>query len=293
MTSTDVVLFDGKFVRADEPIVSSNSRGLMYGDGVFETFRAYNGQTLFLKEHLRRLQSGLDFLGMDSPENISSESFQLLVFRLLDRLDLLGSDAIVRLQLWREGQRGYLPDQRSKTHFMISTSPCPKTFENPRLATVESKRIPDQSLPSKYKLSNGINYILAARQADRQGADDALMETIDGFLSETTIANIFWASGNEVFTPSENCDLLPGITRQILIDLINKNPRWKLSLGNFEREALREAEVVWICNSVREMLTVRSIDQVEYPIEHPLFSELETMFEQFKKDHLQPLNSAQ
>lgn len=293
MPDTEVILFDGKFVRADEPIVSSRSRGLMYGDGVFETFRTYSGQTLFLDEHLQRMQSGLDLLGMELPKALKPRKFRLLVYRLLDRLDLLHGDAVVRLQLWREGSRGYLPDSDSQTHYMVTASPCPEAFDHPRLATVGCKRIPNEALPSGYKFSNGINYILAARQADRQDADDALMETIDGFLSETTIANIFWAKDREVFTPDENCDLIPGVTRQIIMDIITQKPEWTLNQGTFDKNALRDAEVIWICNSVREMLTVHSVDQTEYSTDHPLFRELQKRFREFKKKHLQPLSTVQ
>jgi len=293
MSNTEVILFDGKFVRADESIVGSSSRGLMYGEGVFETFRTYSGHTFYLDDHLQRMQSGIDLLGMDCPKALSPENFRPLVYQLLDHLNLLHEDAVVRLQLWREGTRGYLPDSGSETHFMMTASPCPKAFDNPRLATVECRRIPNEALPSRHKFSNGINYILAARQADQQGADDALMETIDGFLSETTIANIFWAKGRQVFTPAENCDLLPGITRRIIIDIINQKPEWTLNEGAFERDALRDADVIWICNSVREMLTVRSVDQMEYSTDHPLFRELQRSFGKFKKEHLQLLNTFQ
>src|SRR5699024_4498907 len=105
------------------------------------------------------------------------------------------------------------------SHFSISASECPRNFKPPILATVETKRISADALPSIYKFSNGINYIIAANEAAEKGADDALMQTINGKISETTIANIFWIKDEKIFTPSTACDLMPGITRNAVINL--------------------------------------------------------------------------
>jgi branched-subunit amino acid aminotransferase/4-amino-4-deoxychorismate lyase len=287
--NNDWIVFDGDFVPGDQPIAPATSRGLMYGDGVFETFRSYSGDTLLLKQHVDRLGHGLSRLGMKKPHGFSLALFKLLVTKLLRKKKLIGRDAVIRVQVWREGSRGYHTSSNAQTHFSIIASQCPESFGNPKLATVQQKRIPSVSLPSDVKLTNGINYILAAREADEKEADDALMQTIEGWLSETTIANIFWVKGDSIFTPSKECDLIPGITRDILIQLIENNDHWKLHTGKFELSHLLDSQAVWICNSVREMVPVLEVNGHSFDINHPVITDLKKAFARYRDANLEPL----
>lgn len=291
MSSSSHIIFDGKIVAADIPVVPALSRGLMYGDGVFETLRIYNSQTLFLSEHLERLLRGLDVLGIPTPGGLEINNLRGLIFKLLEQQQLIQEDAIVRLQVWRDGGRGYLPNEDSQSHFSITASACPDSFKHPTLMTVDLQRIPSQSMPADVKFTNGINYILASREAAEKGGDDALMTTINGSVSETTIANIFWIKDQAVFTPSLDCDILPGITRDILIQLINDHKDWELWEGQFSLEDLFHADTVWICNSVRELLPVKKVDSYSFNVEHELLKNLKARFHQFKEANLQPLDS--
>lgn len=292
MSNSSYIIFDGEIVAADIPVLPALSRGLMYGDGVFETLRIYNSQTLFLSEHLERLSRGLDVLGITVPDELEIDNLRDLILNLLEKQQLLQVDAIVRLQVWRDGGgRGYLPNDNSQSHFSITASACPDSFKHPELMTVDRKRIPSQSMPADVKFTNGINYILASREAAEKGGDDALMTTINGSVSETTIANIFWIKDQTVFTPSADCDILPGITRDILTLLIDDHKDWKLREGQFLLEDLFHADTVWICNSVRELLPVKKVDSYSFNVEHELLDQLKARFHQFKEANLQPLDS--
>lgn len=291
MSNRGHIVFDGEIVKTDTPVVPAISRGLMYGDGVFETVRIYKAQTFFLSEHLERLIRGLDILGITAPDEVEIDNLRPLILNLLKKDQLLQNDAIVRLQVWRGGRRGYLPDEESRLHFSIAASACPDTFSNPNLAIVDQRRIPSESLPPDVKFTNGINYILASREAVGKGGDDALMLTTDGWISETTIANIFWIKGQTVFTPSVNCDILPGITRDIFIRLIDNHEEWELRKGQFLLDDLLNAEAAWICNSVREFLPVKKVDSYSFNAEHKLLDELKAQFHQFREVNLQPLDS--
>jgi branched-subunit amino acid aminotransferase/4-amino-4-deoxychorismate lyase len=284
------IVFDGNIIAAEKPVVPALSRGIMYGEGVFETLRTYSGQTLFLEKHIDRLSKGLDILGISKPDVIEVNNLRLLVYGLLQKQQLLQKDAIVRLQVWRDGQRGYLPEVETGAHFSITASVCPDTFVHPQLVTVDRKRIPSEALPSGYKFSNGINYILAAREAARREGDDALMQTVEGWISETTIANIFWVIGSTIFTPSDNCDLIPGITRNIVMELIHQNENWELQKGQFKLEHLAQADAVWICNSVRELLPVKKVDDDIFNVGFVVLEELQKQFSYFRDTHLKSLD---
>ena len=283
------IVFDGDLIPAEQPVVPAVSRGLMYGDGLFETIRTYSGQTLFFDEHINRLQRGMDTLGIPNSPDLNQVRLKTFIARLIAKNNLSGQDAIIRLQVWRDGQRGYEPEPDAETHLSITTSACPDHFSFPSLATVDRRRIPTEALPSTAKFTNGINYILAAREASESNADDALMQTVDGWVSETTIANVFWAHENTIFTPSVDCDLVPGITRQILIDIIRGSKNYQLERGEFPPQKLFAADVVWICNSVRELLPVRQIDDIAFSTKSTLLSDLQHRFETYRNKNLELL----
>lgn len=284
------IVFDGKIIPADQPVIPARSRGVMYGDGVFETFRVYSGETLFLDKHLDRLAEGLNTLGILQPSETRLNKLRPLVYKLLQKQQLVHEDGIIRLQVWRDGHRGYLPKERAEAHFSITASACPDSFSNSQLVTVDRRRIPSDALPSGYKFTNGINYILAAREAAEEGGDDALMQTMEGWISETTISNIFWVTGNTIFTPSDNCDLIPGITRGIIIDLIRQNGNWELQKGQFKLEHLAEADAAFICNSVRELLPVKKVDDYSFDVEYTVLNKLKKRFVHFRDANLKSLD---
>lgn len=283
------IVVDGLFKDSDEPAVPASSRGLMYGEGCFETFRTYRGQTFYLDDHIKRLQDGLTFLGLFQPDELEGKPLKRLLYRLLDKNNLLHRDAIVRLQVWGEGGRGYGRNNSGETHFSLLASECPDKFDPPKLVTVDTRRIPSESLSSDFKFTNGINYIVAAREAEQEGGDDALMQTIDGWVSETTIANIFWLKEGTVFTPSRSCDILPGITRKIVIYL-SERMGMTVEEGLYPLEEIKDAEAVWVCNSVREVLSVKAINRKTYSRDHSFLKELETAYREYRNKHLESLD---
>lgn len=284
------IIYDGKLIPAGEPVADASSRGLMYGDGVFETLRVYRGKTLLFKKHMDRLMTGLQVLGMDAKRIPGQERLERQIRRLLLKNSLLDRDAVVRLQCWRGGRRGYAPRGRAEIHYTATASRCPDFHDTyPVLATVATRRIPSESLPPVGKFTNGINYILAVREAVAQGADDALMQTVDGWISETSIANILWVKEGQVFTPSGDCDLIPGITRQVVLDLIDSHRTYRCRQGSFAVEALREADAVALCNSVREIMPVRRIDNHTFDTGHPVLNGLKQLYSAFRHQNLKPL----
>jgi len=280
------VIYNGDIIRADKPVVPAESRGLMYGDGCFETFRVYSGKYFKLQAHMARLRAGASFLGIRYPDELETPSVKQLVLQLLSRNRLPKNDAIIRIQIWRGGSRGYGPEEDTRTHYSIIATPLADTDSAVRLATVDIKRIPSAALPSEFKLCNNINYIVAAARAREKDANDALMQTLEGHISETTIGNLFWISGNTIYTPSKACDLLPGITREVLIDIINQKGGLTIREGIFTTDDLFRAEAVWMTNSVRELQPVKQIDGQVFDINHPVFRSLEAAFKKYLEENL-------
>lgn len=280
------VIFDGSLQRSDEPAAPVTSRGLMYGDGCFETLRSYSGGLLKLNEHLKRLKKGLNYLNIPYPNDLQPTSLKKQIKSLLQKNELIETDGIIRLQVWRSGNRGYKIPEPGESRYSITTTKLAEPKEAYKLATVSTKRVPSTSVPAKYKLTNGLNFIIAASQASQKNADDALMETIDNYISETTIANVFWLKDEVIYTPSTECDILPGVTRSIVLKLVRESLNIELRAGTFTVEEVKKADRVWICNSVKEIAPVCAIDDRRFETGGPLLDKLKGEFQRFRDNHL-------
>lgn len=281
--SVNYIIFNGSLIPIKKASVPVQSRGLMYGDGCFESFKAYKGRFLKLEEHFNRLVEGCRYLGLEA--HFGYEDFKSKLIELLEANNLVDEDAMLRVQCWREGERGYF--SASKDANWITTCASINGKSHPiKLATVSVRAIPSQALERKYKLSNGLNYIQAVREANALSADDALMLTMDGYISESSIANLFWLKEKTVFTPSEDCDLLPGITRNLLIELISKQTGYSVEEGKYQIEHIQDADAVWATNSIREIVPVLCVDETLFDISHPVIQLFKESFELYKLNNL-------
>ena len=282
MKSSSVVVLNGKLMQEAEAMVSPFNRGMMYGDGCFETLKSYNGKFLGWGKHFERLKAGLDYLELDPP--FTSEELAKEVIQLIEANQLKNVEAMIRIQCWRNGSRGYSTSSRN-AGWMMQASVLSEMKNSVDLILAETRCIPAAALERKYKLSNGLNYIKAAQEAKANSCDDALMLTINDMLSETTSANIFWIKGGEVFTPSTHCDLLPGITRNIIIECID-SLGLPLHEGEFRFNDIENAESVFCTNSLIEMKEVASIGSHRYETHNSVLSKIKKAFEAYKSQEL-------
>lgn len=282
MKLNPAIVLNGEFVSEHKASVSPVNRGMMYGDGCFETLRLYEGKFLGWANHFDRLSRGLDYLGLDN--ELSSEKLKELILKLTNENGLLKKQAMIRIQFWRDGGRGYATNS-SSTNWMAQVSEVARWVKPFRLTVATTRCIPSQSLDRRFKLSNGLNYIMAAKEADVKQADDALMLTINDKISETTSSNIFWIEEGKVFTPSKDCDLLPGVTRSIVKELCQTN-NIPLETGTFQLQRLKNAEAVFCTNSLIELHEVANIDDAEFNASHSLISVIKSHFEDYKEEHL-------
>ncbi|MEX2572962.1 MAG: aminotransferase class IV [Balneolaceae bacterium] len=274
---------NGQFISDGTPVFAAESRGLMYGAGCFETFRSSRGRFLHLDLHLERLGKGMDYLGMsrgflDHPADIREN-----LRELLDMNGLLNSEALIRIQVSLAGGRGYGRLQGEQVNMTITADPVGNGKGTCRLARVNVTVVPTSSRPAELKLSNTLHYMKGWREARYKGFDDALMLTVDGFVAETAIANVFWKKGGIIYTPSETCDILPGITRKIMLDLLSRRPDYPIEEGRFRPEELEQADLVWLTNSVQKIQPVTGIESRSYLQDESFFSSLIRDFDLYEE----------
>ena len=280
---SESVILNGKLFPVEDAHISIQSRAIAYGDGCFTTLKSYQNRFLHFTQHVERLNNGLQYLGI----NLQLDANEILsqVRLLLSKNKQTNCEAVVRIQCFRKGGRGYF-NISDEGEYIISSSKFTESEQNVELSTVPVRAIPNECLARQFKLSNSINYIKAAQQAKAKGAHDGLMWTINDDISETTISNIFWIKGDTVYTPSEDCDLLPGISRSIVLQLLEDDRSLSIEEGKYSSTHLLHADAVFCTNSVRELYEVHKIDSSEFTLNHPVFVKINNAFQNYKTQHI-------
>jgi branched-chain amino acid aminotransferase len=248
---------NGKLADPRKPLVSAYDHGFLYGDGVYETVRVYGGKVFRFDGHYRRLVQSARGVGI--PLAFSRETMRRAVESLIkvNRLE----EASVRLTLSRgPGPMGF--DPRPCKTPTLAVMPGPHPRHAPALyergvtaALARTRRNPKASLDPIMKTTNNLNNILAKREAIAAGAYEAVMLNIDGYLAEGTISNIFFIEGGRLCTPSLDCGILEGVTRDAVIALAVKRGLTVME-GAFRPERLHGADEVFLTSTTFEVLPV-------------------------------------
>ncbi|WP_340106422.1 aminotransferase class IV [Rhodohalobacter sp. 8-1] len=282
------VSLNGSIIENEEAAIRAETDGLFYGAGCFETFKSYRGKFLHLDRHLHRLNDAVSYLTGQKAGFFTEEQVRLEITELLKANQLSEDHARIRIQVSLGERGGYsLPDANEPSFITLITSDevALKAAGPLRLVSVNTTVVPSSCRPTQLKLSNMMHYRQAAIEAKAKGADDALMLTVRDEVAETSIANIFWEKNGTIFTPSATCDILPGITRSILIQMGSESGN-RIKEGAFSGSDIEQASQIWICNSLKELVWVSSLNGRPYPTDTPLRHDLLQKFEGYKKEKM-------
>lgn len=258
------VYHNGRFISASEANVSIFDRGLLYGDGLFETVRIHNGQPLLWQPHFERLNQGADYLRITIPSSAAD-----LLAALLRLIELNHSPlAILRLTLTRGiGPRGYSTAKTSMPTLLMTLHPAPvmdpEHLLTWRMITARIRVSPDDPL-TRFKTCNRLPYILARQEADDAQADDALILNTRGEIVETSCANFFLVRQGVLSTAPLSAGALPGITRACLLQQASG-----VGLTVCERPIaysdLDHADALFVTNSSFGVVQIVQLDQKHFP----------------------------
>ena len=212
-----VVFLNGQLVPEDQAVVSVFDRGFLYGDGLFEGVRIFNGKPFRWEQHLERFQRGADFLKIQPP--FPPEALRCFADQLISQNQM--PDSFLRLMVSRGvGIRGYSPKGAERPTLVMSLHPVPASGPLPRWRLVSAPfRLPANEPLSQFKTCNKLSQILARAHADAAGADEALLLNTEDRVVEATSSNLFWLAGRAVCTPPLAAGVLPGVTRAVVFDL--------------------------------------------------------------------------
>jgi branched-chain amino acid aminotransferase len=261
---------DGDLVPADEAGVSVRDRGFMYGDAAFETLRAYGGRPFEWDAHEKRLRNTCEVLGMADavPDDLEERVHGTLAANDLE-------EAYVRLSVTRGVQSGKLtPAPEVDPTVVVVVKRLPRggvdgerVWDRPAtVQTVQTRKPAPDALPPAAKTHNYLNGILARLElrraaTDDYSADEALLRDADGHLAEGTTSNVFFVADGTLKTPSTDVPLLPGITREVVLDLARAES-FPVETGRYGVGDLRDADEAFLTNSTWELRPVASVDGI-------------------------------
>lgn len=283
--SSKYIILNGKLIPTEKAEIPAITSGLFYGAGAFETFAAEYGKIFKFNEHIERLRDGLEYLGVPKEKNMKGDDVLGQIRKLLKKTYLLEETARIRIQASLTEKQGYSCNDDCSYITIISSTKTTPPRSPQSLILSETSVVPDSARPARYKLSNTLHYRHAYREAEQKSADDAVLVTSDGLVAETSIANIFWMKDGEIYTPSEDCDILPGIMRKSLIDIFEEM-QLEVKAGRFSMDELLQADLVWITNSAIDFVSVGKIEEIFFETESSFFSDLREKLAAYKEENM-------
>ncbi len=262
---------NGDFVPKSEAVISIFDSGFQHGDGVYEGIRTYGRKVYRLDEHLKRLYESCYTLGIDI--GMTKEELKEIVKELIRRNIDAGFDHLhMRLQITRgfKAQTGMHPTLNiTKSSIVICVDQKPPIFnkEGITLITTWLKRYNPNYMDPKIHCCNQLNQIMAACDAIRQGADEAIMLDQNGYVAETNSTSLQMIKDGELILPTVDSQL-PGITRKTMI-AIAKEKGMGVQERNVSISEFYNADEVFICGTVGEVVPVKMIDGKKIGTEVP------------------------
>lgn len=256
-----VVSVDGVVTPIAEGRVSVMDHGFLFGDSIYEVIRTNGGRPVAMAEHLVRLRQSAEMTYLQLPWSDAEIAVRLLAAFEASRLP----DAYVRLVISRgAGPMSLLPDGCARPTMVIYVMPLvlqtPAEIER-GIGVVVTERLRNdrRAMPPAAKTGNYLNNVLALVEAKRAGGDDAVMASPEGFVTEATTANLFWAKGGTVFTAPLDGSVLAGVTRSLLLTQMAREGV-PVREGRFGVAEFRACDEAFLTGSIRGVSAIVRID---------------------------------
>jgi len=240
-----IVYLNGSYIDAEQATIPIGDRGLLFGDGVFETARLHNGHYFRFRQHLERLANSAHILRLDIPE---LERLEQVGYQLAERNQL--SEGSLRITVTRgPGGRGlHRIGAGPRTVFAVLNPVAPGWRERAAagwaICTASFRRPAAESIPPALKGLGRPYALLAHYEAEENGCDDALLLSSDDFIAEGPTWNVFWRVGSIIRTPALDAGILEGVTRSIILDLARQTG-FQVEEGRYRRSELDHADEIF------------------------------------------------
>ena len=255
------IFLNGKIISDTEGHISLKDRGFLYGDGIFETLRSYNGTPFKLAEHLERLHSSAKKLRIPFEYTIKELSKGIKELLKVNNIP----DAYIRITLSRgTGNNGLGINDNFESTLLIQSKPfmpyAKELYKEGMSLNVSRARRSTSCPISCHKTTNLLTSILLKEEAKEKSAHDSIVLNTDGYVAECIVSNVFIVYNKNVITPSLDTNILPGITRKTVLDICKDNGI-SASEDRFRIETLTNADEVFITNSLMEIMPIAEVER--------------------------------
>jgi len=249
------VYLNGRLVPEQEAMVSVYDRGFLYGDGVFETLRAYQGKIFKAREHVLRLFQSANAISLTIP--YAPDEIMKMLSATLEANRL--KEARLRITLSRGSNEMGLESRHSSPPTVVVMA---KAFsgnaeslyqKGVKIAIVKTRKVPVAALDPRVKSLNYLNSILAKLEAQACGVFEGILLNQDGYLCEGTVSNLFLVRQGELLTPSTSCGILEGMTRQTVIELAY-NAGIPVKEDKYSPDEILKAEEAFLTSTLMELM---------------------------------------
>jgi branched-chain amino acid aminotransferase len=257
---------NGRIFDREHAVISVFDHGFLYGEGVYETMRTYNGRPFLFDRHMRRLRNSAGMLVLPIPlDDAELEARLQETMRAGGFKGGTGNEAYLRLMVTRGvGELSYDPAACAAPTIVViakpQVDPSPEVFERGvRVALVSTVRNHPGSVNPLIKSNNLLNNAIAMQEASRRGAFEGLMRNYRGELAECTTSNVFVVKDGVALTPPLEAGLLPGITREFLFEI---GPARGIPVREavLRDESLLGADEAFLTSTTREIVPIVQVD---------------------------------
>ncbi|MGZ8176202.1 MULTISPECIES: D-amino acid aminotransferase [Methylobacter] len=247
------VYLNGQYLPLADAKVSVMDRGFLFGDGIYEVIPSYSGSLFHFQEHMERLENSLSSIRLANPHD-RAQWLEILT-PLLDT----SLDQYIYLQITRgiDSKRDHtFPENVTPTVFAMSSNivPLANLDSGVKAISVDDSRWELCNVKATTLLAN----ILLRQQAVEKGCAEAILVK-DGYVTEGAASNIFAVIDGILITPPQGAEILPGITRDVILEIARKN-NIPYSEDIISLDALKTASEIWLTSSTREIVPVVQLD---------------------------------
>jgi branched-chain amino acid aminotransferase len=257
---------NGRVFDQEHAVISVFDHGFLYGEGVYETLRTYNGQPFLFDRHMRRLRNSADMLALGVPlTNAEIDARFRDTMRTAGLGDSGGREAYLRILVTRGiGELTYDPAATPTPSVVViakpNVSPAADVFERGvKVALVPIVRNHPGSVNPLIKSNNLLNNALAMQEAFRRGGFEGVMRNYRGELAECTQSNLFIVKDGAALTPPIDAGLLPGITREFLFE-VGREAGIVVREAVLRDEDLFGADESFLTSTTREVVPIVQVD---------------------------------
>lgn len=259
-----IIYLNGQFIEEKEASLSPFDHGFLYGIGVFETFRLYEGRPFLIEWHLERLERAAKDLQIK--HRITKEELTDMLDNLLRLNHIEDGNARVRLNISAGiSTKGFTAQTYENPTVLCFVNPL-----NPENLPVQKEgkvlTIRRNTPEGQYRLKSHhyLNNMYAKQELGNDPRYEGIFLTEDGAVAEGIISNIFWSIGKCIYTPSLDTGILDGVTRRFVIEKMEKLGA-EVKTGRFRLESLLTADEAWMTNSVLEIVPFSKIEEAAFP----------------------------